>query len=132
MLTEAISQEGYGMKGALEKEIMDVLWATERATVSEVNSCLAGDRAHTTVMTVLDRLNTKGLVRREKRGRAWVYKPAVKPEEIVGHRLGDLLQEGSSVSDALLLAFVDRTERVAPQVLDRLAQLIDVRRRRNK
>lgn len=120
------------MKGALEKEIMDVLWASGEATVSEVNSCLVGERAHTTVMTVLDRLHAKGLVRREKRGRAWVYEAAVKPEEIVGHKLGDLLQEGNSVSDALLLAFVDRTERVAPQVLDRLAQLIDSRRRRKK
>jgi BlaI family transcriptional regulator, penicillinase repressor len=120
------------MRGALEKEIMDVLWATDEATVSEVNCRLAGERAHTTVMTVLDRLYAKGLVRRVKRGRAWVYRPDVKPEEIVGHRLGDLLQEGDSVSDALLLAFVDRTERVAPQVLDRLAQLIESRQRRKK
>jgi predicted transcriptional regulator len=120
------------MKGVLEKEIMDVLWASEKATVSEVNSRLVRERAHTTVMTVLDRLHLKGLVRREKRGRAWVYQAAVKPEEIVGHRLGALFQGGDSVSDALLLAFVDRTERVAPHVLDRLAQLIDSRRRRKK
>jgi predicted transcriptional regulator len=116
------------MKGALEKEIMDVLWASEVATVSQVNGLLTEPRAHTTVMTVLDRLHEKGLVHREKRGRAWLYRASVKPEEIIGRRLGDLLQEGDSVSDALLLAFVDRTERVAPQVLDRLAQLIDTRR----
>ena len=117
------------MKGALQKEIMDTLWAVGRATVSEVNGRLSGDRAHTTVMTVLDRLHEKGLVMREKRGRAWVYKAAVRPEEIVGQRLGDLLQEGDGVSDALLLAFVDRTEEVAPQVLDRLAELIADRRK---
>jgi predicted transcriptional regulator len=117
------------MKGALEKEIMDVLWASEEATVSEVNDLLTAPRAHNTVMTVLDRLHEKGLVCREKRGRAWVYKASVLPEEIVGRRLGDLLQEGEGVSNALLLAFVDRTERVAPQVLDRLAQLIESRRR---
>ncbi len=120
------------MKGTLEKEIMDVLWASKEATVTQVNNLLAEQRAHNTVMTVLDRLHEKGLVCREKRGRAWVYQAAVKPEEIIGHRLGDLLQEGQGVSDALLLAFVDRTERVAPQVLDRLAQLLDSRRRRQK
>jgi len=117
------------MRGALEKEIMDVLWASEEATVTEVNHLLTVPRAHNTVMTVLDRLHEKGLVGRDKRGRAWVYRATVKPEEIIGRRLGDLLQEGDGVSDALLLAFVDRTERVAPQVLDRLAQLIDARRR---
>ena len=117
------------MKGVLEKEIMDVLWDSEEATVSEVNDRLAAPRAHNTVMTVLDRLHEKGLVSREKSGRAWLYKASVRPEEIIGRRLGDLLREGDSVSEALLLAFVDRTERVAPQVLERLAQLIDARRR---
>lgn len=120
------------MRGTLEKEIMDVLWRTGELTVSEVNGLLRVPRAHNTVMTVLDRLHGKGLVGRKKRGRAWSYKAAVKPDEVIGRRLADLLREGEAVSDALLLAFVDRTEQVAPQVLERLEQVIAARRRRER
>lgn len=118
------------MKGTLEKEIMDVLWQSGELTVTGVNDLLKEPRAHNTVMTVLDRLHAKGLVERKKQGRAWAYRAAVKPDEIIGHRLADLLREGEAVSDALLLAFVDRTEQVAPRVLDRLAQVIASRRGR--
>lgn len=120
------------MRGTLEKEIMDVLWQSGELTVSEVNELLREPRAHNTVMTVLDRLHEKDLVRREKHGRAWAYRASVKPEEVIGRKLADLLQDGDAVSDALLLAFVDRTERVAPHVLDRLAQVIESRRRRKQ
>ena len=39
--------------------------------------------AHTTVMTVLDRLAKKGFARRERDGRAWQYQPAATREAYV-------------------------------------------------
>src|SRR5690606_30339925 len=63
--------------GDLERAVMDVLWnAGQPATVREVVTALA-DRglAYTTVMTVLDRLTRKELVRRQPAGRAWRYSP---------------------------------------------------------
>ena len=41
------------------------------------------DLAYTTVMTVLDRLAKKGLVHRERDGRAYLYPPAQTREELV-------------------------------------------------
>src|SRR5215472_10843372 len=59
--------------GDLERAIMDVLWESrDPLTVRQVSGGLTErDLAHTTVMTVLDRLAKKGFARRERDGRAW-------------------------------------------------------------
>ena len=59
--------------GELERAIMEILWeSTDLMTVRQVGAGLVDrDLAHTTVMTVLDRLAKKGFVKRERAGRAW-------------------------------------------------------------
>src|SRR6201996_1917387 len=67
--------------GDLERAIMDVLWGTPQSlTVREVSAQLTErDLAHTTVMTVLDRLAKKGFARRERDGRARRSHPPPPP-----------------------------------------------------
>lgn len=84
------------MLGELERAVMECLWALDAAAalsdahggvpgflVRDVRSCLV-DRnlAYTTVMTVLDRLARKGVVHRERDGRAWRYVPSASRQEI--------------------------------------------------
>src|SRR5215472_10892422 len=71
--------------GDLERAIMEVLWQTESSlTVRQVSQGLTQrNLAHTTVMTVLDRLAKKGFARRERDGRAWRYRPAATREAYV-------------------------------------------------
>ena len=71
--------------GDLERAIMEVLWQTDTAlTVRQVSNGLdQRELAHTTVMTVLDRLAKKGFARRERDGRAWRYRPAATREAYV-------------------------------------------------
>lgn len=78
----------------LELKCMKALWALDQATVHEVRSRLLPERrlAYTTVMTVMDRLARKGVVEREKRGRAHVYRATVA-EELVRDRALDRLME---------------------------------------
>jgi predicted transcriptional regulator len=64
---------GSGAPPALEMDCLKVLWNRADATVAEVRAGLPRALAYTTVMTVLDRMCTKGLVKRRKRGRAWCY-----------------------------------------------------------
>src|SRR3954447_22373094 len=63
----------------LEAEVMDAMWRLERATVREVmEACNAGAeraRAYTTYMTIMARLDKKGLLRREREGKTDVYWP---------------------------------------------------------
>jgi predicted transcriptional regulator len=64
----------------LEMECMKVLWRLPGATVAQVRAGLPRPLAYTTVMTVLDRMSTKGVVARRKHGRAFVYS-ATLPRE---------------------------------------------------
>ncbi len=72
--------------GELERTVMELLWAREEpASARDVSRALADDRdlAHTTVMTVLDRLAKKGFLVRERDGRAWLYRAAGSREDYV-------------------------------------------------
>ena len=64
---------------------MDILWeASDPLTVRQVSEQLSDrELAHTTVMTVLDRLSKKGFARRERDGRAWRYRAAGSREAYV-------------------------------------------------
>ncbi|MBB4934140.1 putative transcriptional regulator [Lipingzhangella halophila] len=93
--------------GDLERAVMEVLWAQDEAlTVREVSRALADrDLAHTTVMTVLDRLAKKGVVARSREGRAWRYRPAASRESYVSELMIDALGQTGD-RDAALAAFV--------------------------
>ena len=82
---------------------MDALWQTEEPlTVRQVSACLA-DRAlaHTTVMTVLDRLAKKGFAKRERDGRAWRYRPAASREGYITELMLSALDQTGDRSAAL-------------------------------
>lgn len=68
----------------LQLEIMAVLWERGEATVEAVRDALAPERdlAHTTVSTLLARLEKRAVVTRRKEGRSYVYEPAVEPERV--------------------------------------------------
>ncbi|WP_308287197.1 BlaI/MecI/CopY family transcriptional regulator [Actinomadura parmotrematis] len=103
--------------GELERTVMEVLWAREdaglaAATARDVSRALAGDRdlAHTTVMTVLDRLAKKDFLQRERDGRAWRYRPVESREGYVAElMLGALNETGDR--DAALAHFVKSVSR---------------------
>jgi predicted transcriptional regulator len=69
----------------LETEVMDELWARDEGTVREVLDALNGrggpQRAYTTILTVMQRLHAKGLLRRERRGRHDAYLPVLSRAE---------------------------------------------------
>lgn len=89
---------------------MDVLWdaapaSSDGVTVREVADALDGrELAYTTVMTVLDRLAGKGMVQREREGRAWRYRPAATREAHIAQLMLEALDLGGS-RDAALVRF---------------------------
>ncbi|WP_353952134.1 BlaI/MecI/CopY family transcriptional regulator [Knoellia sp. S7-12] len=120
--------------GDLERVVMEQLWdSTARrpdgASVRDVLEALPADRnlAYTTVMTVLDRLSKKGLVTRERDGRAWRYTPAGTRESLTAETMRASLGDASD-RRATLLHFLDGA---TPEELDDLrAALSEVEQRR--
>lgn len=108
--------------GDLERAVMDVLWDTpsgtsEGVTVREVVDALAGrELAYTTVLTVLDRLAGKSMVRREREGRAWRYRAAASREAHIAQLMLDALDLGGS-RDAALVRFARSVTGTEAEVL---------------
>ena len=67
----------------LELECLSVLWPMGEGTVRDIYRALAQTRAraYTTVMTIMDRLEQKGIVERRKVGRAYLYRATLSVEE---------------------------------------------------
>ncbi len=96
--------------GDLEAVIMDRLWSYRRpASVRFVLEDLRKDReiAYTTVMTVMDNLRTKGLLRREPVGRAYVYEPVASKEAYTAQLMREVLASGANTA-ATLVHFLER------------------------
>lgn len=90
--------------GELEERIMTILWRQDSpATVREVHAELTRQTplAYTTVMTVMDRLWRKGVLRREPRGRAFEYLPVQSEAEYTAALMHDLLARARDWRTAL-------------------------------
>lgn len=94
--------------GDLERAVMDVLWNNEVwVTAREVGRQLHHDKrlAYTTVLTVLDRLERKGFVLRERAGRAHRYRAADSRETVVAVAMLEALDNADD-RDSALVRFV--------------------------
>lgn len=81
--------------GDLERAAMDVLWrAPAPLTAREVSDALADrELAYTTWLTVLTRLEKKGLLRRSTAHRAHTYAPTATREDHVAVLLQEVLDQ---------------------------------------
>jgi predicted transcriptional regulator len=90
--------------GPLERQAMEVLWAHEGEylQVRDVATHLDPSLAYTTVMTLLVRLATKGLLQRKRRGRAYVYRPRISRGEYTARGMVRAMESSDDVPDVLL------------------------------
>ena len=109
--------------GDLQAEVMDVLWERETATVREVLEQLNKRRrrklAYTTVLTLVSRLYTRGLLEREPESRGFRYQPAGSRDELL-----------AKLSDELIDRLLDDFGEIAVARLDARAGELDAERRR--
>jgi len=90
--------------GELEAVIMDRLWERGRPMlVREMVDVLHDERApaYTTVMTVMENLNRKGWLRRERDGRAWRYEPTGSRSGYTAALMNDALATSADHRTAL-------------------------------
>jgi predicted transcriptional regulator len=97
---------GRRARGTLEQEVVAALAAAaEPMTPAQVRDQLGADLAYTTVMTVLARLSEKGLVTRERVGRAYAYTAVQDEAEVTARQMQRLLDAGDDRA-AVLSRFV--------------------------
>ena len=114
-----------------ERQIMDILYRLERATVGQVLAEMAGKPSYSTVRAQLRVLEEKGHVCHEEQGLRYVYVPAI-PRDVARRsalrHLVDTFFDGSTekVVAALLGGEVAR---ISAEEFERLARLISKSRK---
>lgn len=121
-----------GVFGPLEIRVLETLWArTEPGCVRDVQPQFPGV-AYTTLMTTLDRLYRKGILTREKSGRAFFYRPRFPRQQLLsqltGSTLATLLPVDVDSMRPILSMFVDTVSERDSGLLDELEQLVRARR----
>lgn len=110
---------------------MDIVWRMGVASVRDVHRLLERPVAYTTLMTTMDRLFRKGLLTREKEGRAFVYEPAATRDELERELAAGLLHglaDGGARLDPILSNFVEAVGNLDGTALDELERLIREKR----
>jgi len=113
----------------LEAEVMIELWAAGRAPVRAIleslNARSERQRKYTTVMTIMARLHTKGLLERHRDGKTHIYTPVLTREEFRQARaraeVGALVDEFGDVALAQFAAQVAALDPDRREQLRRLA-----------
>jgi predicted transcriptional regulator len=113
--------------GELERAVMAALWAASGPLTARAVGDALGDRtlAITTVLTVLSRLERKGLVRRRRDDRAHTYEPMASREEHVA----ELMREALGTADDRDGALVRFVGTASEDEVDALRRALRSRRR---
>ncbi|MFD6893461.1 BlaI/MecI/CopY family transcriptional regulator [Rhodococcus sp. NPDC060086] len=118
--------------GDLESAIMDVLWQSDESLrVRDVLSRLEPERslAYTTVMTVLDNLHTKDMVKRNRLGRGYSYRATRSREETAAELLRQVLRTSGN-AEQVMLHFASSATEDESRILRRAARRTTNRTRR--
>ncbi len=120
-----------GMFGTLELRVLEALWQrSSGASVRDLQPEFPS-AAYTTLMTTMERLHRKGVLDREKTGRAFVYRPRYSREELetgaAARTVGSLLGQGHD--QPILSCLVDAVGDHDARLLDDLERLVRAKRR---
>lgn len=117
--------------GKVQLQIMQVLWTRERATAREITEELNRQKpagaplvAHSTVQTLLRKLEAKGAVTHRSEERTFVFEPLHEKSEVETGAVGDLLARLFDRSISGLVAHLVKHEKVSPEELRRLRQIV--------
>jgi predicted transcriptional regulator len=112
--------------GELVSEVLGVLQAAgEPLSPADVRERLGADLAYTTVVTILSRLHAKGVLDRERSGRAFRYSPVADEPGLAARRMASVLASEPD-REAVLARFVsnlsDQDEQALRRMLDSVSE----------
>lgn len=109
-----------------EMEILGVLWELGPSTVRDVVKMIEKRKAthYTTVLKLMQIMHQKGLVARDEKGKAHIYRVAQKQELTQKNAVSDLLEKVFSGSAAKLVQHVLETKSASREELAEIRRMI--------
>lgn len=113
--------------GTVQLKIMRVLWDEGEATARQITDSLSQSMpiAHSTVQTLLRKLEAKSAIEHVKQERTFVFRPLIAEGEVTRSAAQDLLSRVFQGSISGLVAHLLEGEDVSPQEMKRLRELVD-------
>jgi BlaI family penicillinase repressor len=113
--------------GKVQHRIMQFLWERGEATAREITDHLsvADAIAHSTVQTLLRKLEHKGAVHHVERDRVFYFSPLAARSEVTTSSTREFLNRVFQGSATGLVSHVLENEKFSPEELAQLRQLID-------
>jgi len=109
----------------LQLDLMRVLWQAGELSVGEATTALAErDLAHTTVATLLSRLEKRGVVESRRDGRMLLYRPCVSEAQVRRNMVSSLISQVFRGDPKALLAHLLSEREVAPGDLEQVRALL--------
>ncbi len=112
--------------GDLQLRILKVLWERGSASVSQVHEALGNETplAYTTVATMLNKMESRGLVHHRAENRRFIFYATVEAEEVARNMVDHILDRIFEGSLADMVSHLLSTRKVSRDELERLEQLI--------
>lgn len=113
----------------LEAEVMEEVWLSEgevtvRDALHGLNARSRKQRAYTTVMTIMSRLHTKGLLARKLQGKTYFYRPVMSRQAYLDARARDEVDHlVADFGDLALAHFARRVQGLDAKRLKKLREL---------
>ncbi len=120
--------------GRREQQIMEAVYGLGQASVSEVLEALNDPPSYSAVRAILNNLEEKGHLKREKSGKKFLYVPTVarkNAQRSVLKRLVAGFFNGSTAQAAASLLEMD-AGKLSDEELDRLSRAIEDARKRGR
>ena len=112
-----------------EQAILEMLWEKERASIRQIVDTLhpddPGQTRYATVQKQLERMEAKGLVRRDRSLFVHVFLPALSREEMIGRKLQTVIDKLCGGSLVPLLSQLTRVKTLTPRERKALRDLLD-------
>jgi BlaI family penicillinase repressor len=108
-----------------EEQIMQAIWALERAVIKEIIQELPEPKPHyNSVATMVKILEEKGFLSHETIGNIYQYYPVISKEAYQKHAMKDIVSQYFDNSYPRMLAFFAKEEKITEAELDDIVTLI--------
>lgn len=101
--------------GELELQVMDILWQSEKSSISNVYKDINKRRtiAYTTIATILQRLYDKGLVDRKAESNHYIYVPKLSKKDYSAKLVKNFISKlVNNFGDIALVHFVEEAKKI--------------------
>jgi len=112
--------------GKVQMKIMQVLWEKGRASAREITEALNQSHAiaHSTVQTLLRKLEAKETIRHEVEDRTFVFYPVANEDRVKWSAVSELMERAFDGSAAELVSCLFQQERISDKELESIRKQV--------